>query len=226
MKKYKILIVEDEVIVALDIKDELEILGYEVIDLVTNHTNALKTVQNELPDLIIMDINLKNSKDGIETAKAILQIQYIPIIYLTAYTDDITIEKASNTNPVGYITKPFKNDDLRISLRLAFSKLSIKTKDIKIKERLLHIGLDYYINLDNYNVYYKNILLKLSKNEICLLKLLVSARGNIVTFNQIEYEVWPDYPVSNNSLRNLVHRLRCKFDYKLIKNVHGIGFNL
>lgn len=226
MSSITILIVEDEVIVALDIKNEVETLGYVVTDVVTNYKDALKSVQDCKPDLILMDINLKNSKNGIETAKSILKIQEISIIYLTAYSDDDTIQSTFITNPIGYITKPFNSDDLRIALKLATVKMNTNKTNINIDKNWKPIGLDYYIDLVNDYVYYKDVLIKFSSKEMQLLKILIFARGNTVTFKQIEYEIWPDYPVSDNSLRNLVHRLRAKFEHKLIDNVHGLGFKL
>ena len=223
MNKIKILIVEDEVIVALDIKNEVLDLGYAVTATAKNYTQALSSVQSNMPDLILMDISLRNSKDGIETAIAILKIKKIPIIYLTAYCDDEMIQRASTTNPVGYLSKPFNPDNLRVILTLACSKLNINEY---VDNELLNIGLEYYVDMKNQYVYKNNEILKFSRKEFQLLKLLILAKGTIISFKQLEYEIWSDSPVSDNSLRNLVHRLRTKFDHELIENIHGLGFRL
>jgi DNA-binding NarL/FixJ family response regulator len=109
MTKAKILIVEDQAIVGLDIKSALQKLNFEVIGAVTNYTDAINSIQKDSPNIIIMDINLDNSKDGIETATVAKQINPdIAIIYLTAFADDTTIHRAAHTDPVGYLVKPFK----------------------------------------------------------------------------------------------------------------------
>lgn len=123
LHKYKVLIVEDEIIVAIDIKNTLKKIGLEVIDFVTNYDDALLSVKINSPDLILMDINLKNSKDGIETAIAIQKIKDIPLIYLTAFSDDVTINRAIETNPMHYMLKPFKTEELKSTIRLSIFKI-------------------------------------------------------------------------------------------------------
>ena len=118
----KILIVEDETIIALDIKNTILKLGYEVSGCVTNYDDALKSVKSDEPDIIFMDINLRNSKDGIEAATDIKKIKNIPIIYLTAFVDDETIERAARTCPAGYIAKPFKRNQAKPSIVLALKQ--------------------------------------------------------------------------------------------------------
>jgi len=224
MSKIKILIVEDEVIVALDIKNTVIKLGYTITDTVTNCKDAIESIQANIPDLILMDINLQNSKDGIETVKMILDIKNIPVVYLTAYSDDYTIERAAKTNPVGYIVKPFKRNDIKVTLKLAI----IKSKNIVIKNSnntFTDLGFNYYFDTQNDYLYYGEELIKISQNEAKLLTLLIGARGNLVPTRQIEYEIWTE-PVTDTSLRTLVHRLRSKFDHKIIENVHALGFKL
>ena len=91
MIKTKILIVEDETIVALDIKRAVIKMGFDVTNTVTNHDDAINSVISNKPDFIIMDINLENSKDGIVTVESIKKIENIPVIYLSAFSDDETI---------------------------------------------------------------------------------------------------------------------------------------
>ena len=92
--KYKILIVEDEILVATDIQESLESLGYAVVGIADTGLKAIKAVANELPDLILMDINLKGEMTGIEAAKLISKDNDVPIIYLTANADIDTVNKA------------------------------------------------------------------------------------------------------------------------------------
>ena len=97
MNREKILVVEDEPIVALDIKNAISQCGFSVTDIVDNYDDALLSVKVNEPDIIFMDINLDNSKDGIEIATEIKKRREIPVIYLTAYSDDNTMQRAIET---------------------------------------------------------------------------------------------------------------------------------
>jgi signal transduction histidine kinase len=122
MDRPKILIVEDEFLIAKGLARKLDKLGYEVIDIVASGTEAIaRTVELE-PDLILMDIVIEGEFDGIETAAKIHQICPIPIIYLTAYADDQTLERAQETHSYGYILKPFKERELHAAIKIAIGK--------------------------------------------------------------------------------------------------------
>jgi two-component system, response regulator PdtaR len=118
----KILIVENERIVANDLKQLLEDLGYEVIGISGTSEDALKKIRETNPDLILMDVILTGKVDGIETAKQINELFHIPFIYLTAYYDDKILERASLTQPSGYITKPFSSMGLHTAIQMALYK--------------------------------------------------------------------------------------------------------
>lgn len=222
MNKVKILIVEDERIVALDIKSAIQKLGYKVIDSVSSFGDTISSIKNNEPDIILMDIHLNNSKDGIETAQEIQKKKNIPIIYLSAFSDDDTISRAVQTNPIGYITKPFKREDLKSSILLALHKINSE-KSVTIKNDYINLGSNYYYDLKNENLYYENLPLKLSVNENLLLKILVEAKGNIVSFNELESLIWTEAPVSTSALRTLIYRLRSKLEYKLIESIPSFG---
>ena len=124
MSKYKVLIVEDELLVATDIEESLEILGYNVIDSVSTGKGAIDSVNKILPDIILMDIMLKGDMTGIEAATIIRKNHDVPIIYLTANADIATIEKAKVSLPYGYIIKPFTEKDLQTNIEIAKFKFA------------------------------------------------------------------------------------------------------
>jgi len=130
MSDYKVLIVEDELLVAADIEESLEILGYKVIGSVASGEAAIKKVNEQLPDIILMDIMLKGDLTGIDTANIIRQKYDVPIVYLTANADIGTIEKAKVSLPYGYIIKPFSEKDLQTNIEIARFKFN---NDIKLK---------------------------------------------------------------------------------------------
>jgi CRP-like cAMP-binding protein/DNA-binding response OmpR family regulator len=118
-QKTSILIVEDEAIVGRDIQECLEGLGYHVTGVVDTGVEAIDRATKDKPSLVLMDIMLRGKVDGIEAARKIHEQNNIPIVYLTAYADDATFERAKVTEPYGYILKPFKQIELRTVIELA-----------------------------------------------------------------------------------------------------------
>ncbi len=107
MDRLQILVVEDEAIVALDIQSKLEDLGYTVIALIRSGEEAVQTACEMRPDLILMDISLQGSMDGISAAACIQECNPTPVVYMTAHGDKDTLHRAKMTEPLGYIVKPF-----------------------------------------------------------------------------------------------------------------------
>ena len=132
MSKIRILVAEDEKLVAKDIDNMLQGLGYEVLGVVARGEDAVARAGQAKPDLILMDIVLKGEVDGIQAAEKIWEAWYIPVIYLTAYADDRTLERAKLTGPFGYILKPFDERELQTTIEMAFYKAGM---DRKLRER-------------------------------------------------------------------------------------------
>ena len=127
--KVNILVVEDEAITALNLKYDLEDLGYEVPETIDNGNDAIEKSQELYPDLVLMDINLKGNVDGIEAAKEISEMG-IPIIFLTANTDDMTAFEALKTAPYGYLSKPYSSKDLELTVAMVLRKHEEDVKTI------------------------------------------------------------------------------------------------
>jgi CheY-like chemotaxis protein len=115
----KILIVEDEPIVALDLQQELEQFGCEVIALAQSADEALIAVEESQPDLALMDLHIIGSMDGIQTARLLRDAYQVPFDFLTAYSDDATIARAVREMPYGYSTKPFQTRELKATMQIA-----------------------------------------------------------------------------------------------------------
>ncbi|MFM2136769.1 MAG: hypothetical protein RL021_2169, partial [Bacteroidota bacterium] len=142
----KIMIVEDEIIVAKDIQRILKKLGYEAFDPYANGKKALDAIEKLQPDLILLDINLKSSDiDGVQVGEQIHQHYHVPFIYLTAFSDKNTLERAKLTEPYGYILKPFDEDDIRTAIEIAYYKY---TKDLEMQNK----GNRFAAALDNLDV--------------------------------------------------------------------------
>jgi PAS domain S-box-containing protein len=135
MSKPKILIVEDENILAEDIKEMVQGFGYSVSALASDAEEALAWAAKNPPNLVLMDIMLKGKMQGIETAQRLRSLYNIPVVYLTAYADDKTLRRAKITEPFGYIIKPFDERDLRTVLEMALYKHQMEMKVRASEER-------------------------------------------------------------------------------------------
>lgn len=123
MSLIKILIVEDEALIALDIKQKLIELGHDVVGIIDNGEEAIRVAEEKKPDIILMDIVIKGDFNGIETARRIKEKQKVAIIYLTAYDSPSVMAQANTTNPDGYLLKPFDDSKLQnVVLELQIDK--------------------------------------------------------------------------------------------------------
>jgi DNA-binding LytR/AlgR family response regulator len=123
----KILVVEDEMIIGAKISMQLTSLGYEVTGILPRGEEAILHAKENKPDIILLDINLKGKLDGIETATELQQQAAIPIIYITANSDEATFNRAKSTKPYAFITKPFKQLDLQRAIELTISRMADNT---------------------------------------------------------------------------------------------------
>lgn len=135
MSKGRILVVEDEIIIAMEIADRLKSMGYEVLRIVSNGKNAIEAAQRDKPDLILMDIMIQGNIDGIETATKIRSISDIPVIYLTANADESTLERAKVSDAFGYLIKPFEEKELNTTIEMALYKHRMERKLKENEER-------------------------------------------------------------------------------------------
>ena len=129
MNKITIAVVEDEVIIANDICDTLETLGYSVLEPAINYTEALETIEKHKPDLVILDIQLSGKKDGIDLAWKIKEDYNIPFIFLTSNADQLPIDRAKRVDPPAYLMKPFNEDELYSSIEIVLFNFAEKQKE-------------------------------------------------------------------------------------------------
>jgi len=139
-----ILVVEDERVVALDLQRSLQNLGYRVPATASSAEQALRLAEELRPDLILMDIRIAGDRDGIETAIAFRSRLDVPVVYLTAFSDAATLERAHATEPHGYLLKPVKNDQLRAVVEVALHKHDVernqRAREARLAATLASIG--------------------------------------------------------------------------------------
>lgn len=152
MEKLKILVVEDETISARIMCKRLDTYGYIVSSIVTSGEEAIVKIQENRPDLVLMDILLEGKMDGIETAGYIKELFDIPVVYITGYMDEKIIERIKVTEPYGHIIKPFSDKELHITVEMAVYKFKMK-KRLRDREELFHTTLksisDGVMTIDN-----------------------------------------------------------------------------
>lgn len=135
-EKPNILLVEDEFIIANDIQESLEQMGYRVCGMAASGNRAIELTEEYRPDLVLMDIMLKGEMDGIETADVIRTEYGTSVIYLSAYSDEKILARAKSTLPFGYLIKPFKDRELRAAIEMALYKKKIDREKDKLINKL------------------------------------------------------------------------------------------
>jgi DNA-binding response OmpR family regulator len=127
------LIVEDETLIAEELKERLSRLGFSVIAAVDTADEGIAIATRERPDLVLMDIRLKGKKDGVQAAKEIRAQVDVPIVYLTAHSDRLTVERVKVTEYDGFILKPFQRHELQMTIEVAMQRRAIREKRKKVQ---------------------------------------------------------------------------------------------
>lgn len=161
MSKVKILVVEDEIIIADHICDTLEDLGYNALEPVINYTEAIETIEAEKPDIAILDIQLSGRKTGIDLAEKIRSDYDFPFIFLTSNADPLTVSQAKKVMPPAYLIKPFTKDELYSSIEIALFNYSKKVGEVNDEELIIK---------DAFFIKEKNVFIKLKFEDILYIK--------------------------------------------------------
>ncbi len=219
LKNYTILYVEDDADVRKIAVEYLSRLCKEVYE-AENGKEALAIWRDEKPDIIITDISMPKM-NGIDMARYIrCEDQKTPIIVATAYTDQEYLLKAVELQLVKYIVKPITKDKLMGALELSIERMEDKSKfSLPLSKTC------------NYNAFSKEItwddkLIKLTKNELLFLDLLAFNTSRVVTYEEIESQVWPYEGMSSDAIRSLVRALRKKLPDDVLENISGVGYKL
>jgi DNA-binding response OmpR family regulator len=249
MNKPKILIVEDESIIAINLKENLIELGYEPCGITPNRCRTLKLLEDGCkPDLILMDIYLSGPTTGIVFAKELRQmLPQVPVIFLTANSEDATIKEASDTFAYGYILKPYKKEILKANIEIALNKAKeafkqstnlenikninqILQKKIKSKEieesSICKLKFNYLYDKNSKILYHGDKIVKLTGKETNIIDILCKNAGGLISQDQIEYSIWQDSPAGYAAFRSILYRLRSKLDKGLITNKNNLGYRI
>ncbi len=249
MNKIKILIVEDESIIALNLKETLIELGYEPCGIAPNRCKTIALLEKGIqPDLILMDIYLKGPTTGIELAKELkITMPEVPVIFLTANSELATIKEASKAFSYGYIIKPYKKPSLHAAIEVAIAKVN---EDNKKREKLdaieninktlehqltvnrdknhrtVQLKYGYLYDKETNILYYGDEPVKLTSKEKSIIDLLCNSAGHFISQDQMEYAIWQDEPAGYAAFRSVLFRLRSKVHKDLITNQNNTGYKI
>lgn len=220
-RKLRILLIEDERLIAKNLKEILEKFEYEVVDIHATAEDAFETLYEQNIDLVISDIEIKGLVDGIDASKVFQNIYNLPIIFITAYSDSEKIHRASKLkNMVGYLVKPIKIDELHALIEMAIQKY-----DIFDEAKVIELNETYKYDPKNKELYENEEVVNLTKSEKLLLSLLLN-NDKVTTYAMINEAIWNNQEVSDGTRRQLIHRLKAKLKGIELASKKGEGIYL
>lgn len=225
----RILIVEDDVIPANYLKKILELEGHAVVGMAGKGADAIEMAREKRPDVIFMDIMLKDSISGAEAAR---EIHYknadIMIIFLTAYSDKEMIEYAIESDAFAYLLKPYRDREILATLELARSKLeTLQTlvREDNQNDSLVALVDGYCYNMKLKRLFLDNVEVSLGAKALQLVDLLCKNKHITLEIEMILENLW-ETPKSGQTLRSLIHRIRETTSPELIQNSSRFGYKI
>ena len=228
----EILIVEDETITQRYLKNILEQYDMNNIDCVDNAKDALVQLKAKTYEMILMDINIKGSVDGIQLAREILNTHTLPIVFITAHNDTETFQEVLDLSPYGFISKPFSAKDVEVAVQLAYKRFLVyqtdNNKEVQIKESFSDVVISesYLYSFKEHKLYHKEQFIKLNLKQNKLLEILSKNLNSIVTYDIIISEIWADEMISDSALRTLVYTIRKNLPDLPIISHSKLGYSL
>ncbi len=184
----RVLVVEDEPLIAEDIRETLDNIDFQVSGVAYSCDDAIKELEQNTPDVVLLDVNLGSEKDGIQIAEIINKRFGIPFIYLTSYADRATIDRAKHTRPMGYVVKPFDERDLFTTLEIALFNFYQKQTELTL-------------SLDRIN---RSILSKLTQKEFEILNSIFAGKTN--------RQMAEEHFISLNTIKTHIKKIYDKLD--------------
>lgn len=208
-----IVIVEDEVITQRHLQDILLQYEIHVSGCFDNAADTIEALDHIECDMILMDININGSIDGIQLARKILETHPLPIIFITAHNDDATLEELLELAPYGFIGKPFSSKEVMVTLTIAYKRYLVHTEVPKMpvsdaSSTDIVINKYYLYSQDLSLLYYDGESVKLNRKQRTLVELLSKNVNTIVSYDTIITHLWDDDTVADSTLRTLVYSLR------------------
>lgn len=229
-RDFDVLVVEDEPILAMAMELKLKKLGLNVSGIANSHDKAIMHVQNNFPDVAIIDINLNSTKTGIDVANYLWKNYNIPIIFLTSYYNDNILSKAMESEPYAYLIKPCRKEELKVAISTVMHKHQFFFKNKQLfackKEKFIKITENLKFDRCNSELYNDNEIIKLTKNEKKLFEILSNNPGEIMSFDAIFNYIWREDVYDLSKLRSLIYRLKNKLGCNPFENLYEEGYRI
>jgi DNA-binding response OmpR family regulator len=228
-----IVIVEDEVITQRYLKDILTQYDVIISGCFDNAKDTREGLKDIVCDLLLMDINIKGTTDGIQLARELLKTYTFPIIFITAHNDETTFQEVLELAPYGFIEKPFDSKDIVFTLQLAYQRYLSNEKNSQVIESSPVIQSEYFIINENYTysraldiLYCNDTPVKLNIKQTKLLEVLINNVNSTVSYDVLISAIWEDDLIADSALRTLVYSLRKILSDIPIVSYSKIGYSL
>lgn len=219
-----IMIVEDEGITAFYLQETLSSLGCHVRGTFDNAKAALEFLEKNPVKIVFMDINIKGNMDGIQLAQVIYTTySNVKFVFITSYKDSQTIAEVQSVKPLGYLIKPIGESDLEAILMVIRGQYGIHSPNNNHEKLQLK---NFHYDLKEKRLYDNKGLITLSAKEQLCLDLLIKNKNSYVTLEQLTTAIWDDANNRENSLRELIYRLRKKISSLSINSTPNLGYSL
>lgn len=206
----QVMIVEDEVITQRYLMNMLEANGVVSIECYDNANDALAAMKENKYEMILMDINIKGTIDGIQLAKNILMQYHLSIVFISAYSDDKTLDEVLELAPYGFITKPFSSSEVLATVKIAYKRfLTFEAKKKKVEnENIIMLTERYRYSLEENRLYCDDKYADLNAKQCKMIKILVKNINQTVTFDEFIYQIWGENEIASSTLRTFVYSIR------------------
>jgi len=227
-QKMKILIVEDEIIPANYLKKVLIHEGYEVLPIVSKGQESIMVARKDKPQIILMDVMLKDNVSGCDAALAISRENpNILIVFLTAFSDKEMIDFAVKSKAFGYLLKPYRDKEILATLQLAKAQLDspITAIEAKVENEKIELVDGYSYDKSSQTLFFKTQEVPCGPKALKLITLLCQNKNSTVKIEDILESLW-DTVKPQQTLRSLIHRIREQTSINLIVNVNKLGYKI
>ncbi len=227
-----IVIVEDEVITQRYLQDIFAQYDVVVSGCFDNGTDTIDALKSINCDMILMDINIKGSMDGIQLARNLLRNYTLPIVFITAHNDDETLEELLELAPYGFIGKPFSSKEIVVTLQVAYKQYLTHKEAGKVRakeesnDNVIVINEYYRYSQVSSELYYGKDVVKLSKKQSKLLQVLTQNINHVVDYDTLISAIWEEDMVAGSALRTLVYSIRKFLPELPIVSHSKIGYSL
>ena len=220
----KILIVEDELIAAEYLKEVLINNGFKVIGVIDNGKEAKREIPKLNPDIVLMDIMLKDNISGSEVSFHLKQFApKIAVIFLTAYADSEMVEYAIETNTFGYLMKPYNEKEIVNTIKVVFARLQECHNEEKKTILIVRINAELYFDFEAKKLFQNSVEVQLGKNAVSFIEILCKNINTTISNEQISMHVWGK-TANDTTIRTQIHRIKEKIGTNVITNVNGVGY--